>query len=609
MAAPGASAVLDRSKWVALYSQLYPQRQSDALAAWVLMEQHTRIYGENPLKGTAVEQLATMPTPMRIDPAEILYAIRLWMQRKQFSHAESVLREELLRKFPELVVFDAADARREPTAAAAAAGAVAVPVAGGTPAYASFYPPDWLVNFLKAGVSDMETLFSLPPASVDPALVDEVEDLLDSSVVGALDIAEPVDVFSMDPYEELRAIANDDQRPIADDQRSVSLDQLIFQLTFSTNPSFSRTFWLTYPSFVSPQQLFRKLRQCLLRSPERQGRIRVLNTIKHWINQCRRDIDAALEDDVRVFIQTEVAPDEPTTANSLMHALQAAGRAAAAREAAGLLLPLPVPEPKAPLSLVWIPAELFPVEDIEPEEFARQITVADHEMFRAVGTRELLGCNWSNPGQGRRSANILRLVRWSSQLTQFVAAQIVGAEELRVRARRYGWWTRVAECVRQLANFNSLMSILAALQIPAVARLKFTKEEVAKKLHESVEQLTLLMDSDASFKRYRGELKRIPPPCMPYVGLFLKDLQFIEQNNVDFLDGDRRAEINWKKRQFVGEVLQLLVELQQTPYALHPVTQIQTILEWAGSQSYDVDALYAQSLQREPRNCRKEQLV
>ena len=65
-----------------------------------------------------------------------------------------------------------------------------------------------------------------------------------------------------------------------------------------------------------------------------------------------------------------------------------------------------------------------------------------------------------------------------------------------------------------------------------------------------------------SFKGYRAAFLDATPPLVPYMGVHLQDLTFIEQGNPDRIDDL----INWEKRVLVSGVLDKLQRYQTVPF-------------------------------------------
>lgn len=62
------------------------------------------------------------------------------------------------------------------------------------------------------------------------------------------------------------------------------------------------------------------------------------------------------------------------------------------------------------------------------------------------------------------------------------------------------------------------MEVLAALNSPAVTRLKKTWELVGEDPMARLDAIQKLMSHNGSYKEYRLVLRDVDPPCLPYLG-------------------------------------------------------------------------------------------
>jgi len=83
------------------------------------------------------------------------------------------------------------------------------------------------------------------------------------------------------------------------------------------------------------------------------------------------------------------------------------------------------------------------------------------------------------------------------------------------------------------------------------------------------------MSGDKSYKMYRQHIKIVSPPCIPFLGVYLKDLTFIEDGNLNLVNGL----INFSKRKQLSDVIQSLLQFQGHVYNLQKVPQIVTFLQ------------------------------
>ena len=98
-----------------------------------------------------------------------------------------------------------------------------------------------------------------------------------------------------------------------------------------------------------------------------------------------------------------------------------------------------------------------------------------------------------------------------------------------------------------------------------------------------------------------------PPPRTPLTaarGVYLQDLTFIEDGNPDYIDGM----VNVEKRALVYRILEQIATFQVEAYNFVALPILRTYIETYLSQLDDKD-MYAFSLQHEPRNAKKSDLL
>merc|ERR1712137_419000 len=116
------------------------------------------------------------------------------------------------------------------------------------------------------------------------------------------------------------------------------------------------------------------------------------------------------------------------------------------------------------------------------------------------------------------------------------------------------------------------MSIIGGLQSCAVDRLKRTWEEVGIKYRRKVEQLFDLMVRE-NYKDYRTILKACSGPCVPFPGMWLSDLQFIDCGNK--WHSGSPSTVNLAKVAMVAKVFKDITRLQETSYGLQEQSELQ----------------------------------
>jgi len=123
----------------------------------------------------------------------------------------------------------------------------------------------------------------------------------------------------------------------------------------------------------------------------------------------------------------------------------------------------------------------------------------------------------------------------------------------------------------------------------------------------SLESLRQMMDHASNFARYREALHSVNPPCVPFLGVYLTDLTFIEDGNTDLLKGT--ALVNFDKRMKIAAVIQEIQQYQSAQYCLQAVPVIEKYLTDRFKNVHSIDQLYDLSLQREPRESSDETVL
>lgn len=97
---------------------------------------------------------------------------------------------------------------------------------------------------------------------------------------------------------------------------------------------------------------------------------------------------------------------------------------------------------------------------------------------------------------------------------------------------------------------------------------------------------------------YKKMLLNLTPPMVPYLGVYLRDITFIEVGNSSYLDADMKV-INYDKFRMLAAVLQDIRKYQQIPYPFDPLPELQTPLR-VSMLTLDEDQLFNLSRIVEP---------
>ncbi|KAI8379251.1 ras guanine nucleotide exchange factor domain-containing protein [Radiomyces spectabilis] len=390
-------------------------------------------------------------------------------------------------------------------------------------------------------------------------------------------------------------------------QRLTQHDQL--------DSKFITTFLLTYRSFCSTEELFDNLfRRYMLTPPAdlnfdelelwkekklKLVRLRVFNVIKSWLETYyNEEEDRMILPRLLEFADTVVRESMQFGSEQLIKLIKKRIDAEDGSQIRKMTLNVrtsDVPSPILPKNM-----KRLRFLEIDPLELARQLTIMDSKLYSRIRPVECLDKNWGKSESDNIAINVKASIEYSNQVTAWVTDSILSKEEVRKRANVCKHWIYVAEKCRTLNNFNTCMAILSAFDNSSIGRLRRTWEMMSTRTMQLLTGIRRLMGANKNFTEYREIIHKVNPPCIPFLGIYLQDLTFIEDGNSSYLKKSNNL-INFSKRMKTADVIRELQQHQSTPYLLQAVPDIQEFIKTHLQSSRDDETLYNLSLAVEPR--------
>ncbi|KAI9029736.1 ras guanine nucleotide exchange factor domain-containing protein [Phycomyces nitens] len=242
------------------------------------------------------------------------------------------------------------------------------------------------------------------------------------------------------------------------------------------------------------------------------------------------------------------------------------------------------------------------VNDFDPLELARQLTLLENSLFCQIRPNEMIGQEFKKKGGVSTAANVKAMIQKSTQVTSWISDSILREADPKKRSNVIKFWIKVGDFCLQLSNYNTLMAIRSALASTSISRLKKTWECVSGKYKAMYEQIYRATDSQRNFAEYRQRLTASIAPCLPFLGVYLTDMTFIDDGNSNHRTSPNGTQlINFDKYIKTTRVLSAIDQFQ-IPYRLALVNEIQRYLKHClESVQVDDQAYYSRSLQIEPR--------
>eukprot|EP01103_Thecamoeba_quadrilineata_P010656 TRINITY_DN2359_c0_g1_i1.p1 TRINITY_DN2359_c0_g1~~TRINITY_DN2359_c0_g1_i1.p1 ORF type:complete len:544 (-),score=96.76 TRINITY_DN2359_c0_g1_i1:185-1816(-) len=381
-----------------------------------------------------------------------------------------------------------------------------------------------------------------------------------------------------------------------------SLNKLVTWLTSenSTGDSkFRNVFLLCYPTFTTAPMVLRKLIEryscdpSTLKTEEDKKNLvaiqtRVVRLIKQWIDSRHGDWTDQLTETVKLFINNKLLPNQH---HELVKLLSTSISRMDVKQSEGTLLKVSTfPEVKVPKN-IFSPS--LSLDEIHEEEIARQLTLIDYSIYTAIQPIELL----QNSITKDYSPKVTEMIQRFNEISFWVATSIIDIASAKNRATIVTKFINIADHLRAMNSFNTLIGIISGLTCHPIRRLKFTFRELSPASRNTLNELILYVDLENDFLRYKQTLHELNGTCVPYIGIHLRDLVII---NETFPNMEKKL-INFKKRRYQYAVVSSVLRFQKKPYAFHSIQQIQRFLVDLSDCVVDEIELYKVSTMVEPR--------
>ncbi|KAF9485897.1 ras GEF [Pholiota conissans] len=384
--------------------------------------------------------------------------------------------------------------------------------------------------------------------------------------------------------------------------------------------TFPKAFLMTYKSFTTLNEFFDLLvARFRIQPPENLTpaeradwgqqkqqiiQMRVLNTMKSMVVEdgILEKEDMYILDRMKEFLSSDDVSRFAAAKNLMLQIERSRTQGKDVKTLINMSLG-PPPPPITPKS-----SKKLKLLDIDALELARQFTIMESQLYQKIKPMECL--QRAREQKTENIDNITTVIQTSNRIACWVADCVLSKEDSRKRAHIVKHLINVADRCRGLNNFSTMIAITSGLNTPPIRRLKRTWEQVNQRFMAMFGACEMTIDSNKNFTKYRSLMASVTPPCVPFIGVFLSTLTFIQDGNPDNLPGGL---VNFRKRQMASEVINDIKRWQALPFNFQPLPSVLAYINDSLNQFVDTRAssehFWALSLEREPREREDEKMA
>ncbi|XP_044058712.1 RAS guanyl-releasing protein 4 isoform X1 [Siniperca chuatsi] len=236
-------------------------------------------------------------------------------------------------------------------------------------------------------------------------------------------------------------------------------------------------------------------------------------------------------------------------------------------------------------------------DHMEPDEMAEHLSYLEFKNFCNVSFLDYR--SYVVRGSVRDNPALERSVMMCNGVSQWVQLMILSRHTAQQRAQVFTKFIHVAQKLRALQNFNTLMAVTGGLCHSSISRLKDTSNLLPPDITKALSEMTELLSSRSNYSNYRRVYNECSGFKVPILGVHLKDLISLNEALPDYIDEDK---INLSKLQHLYSNINDLLAIHNCKPPFEANKDLLHLLTLSLDLYYTEDEIYELSYTKEPKN-------
>ncbi|KAJ8280290.1 hypothetical protein GJAV_G00052810 [Gymnothorax javanicus] len=314
----------------------------------------------------------------------------------------------------------------------------------------------------------------------------------------------------------------------------------------------------------------------------RQLQTQIGHLIRHWVNKfpAAFQTDPLLQQEMR-DLWSMVGPEGEESHCQLIKT----------SDHDSVPTPQQVPSPtvkKRKLSLLF--------DYMEPDHMAQNLTYLEFKTFCQVSYEDYY--SYVVCSSVRENPALERSVMLCNGISQWVQLMILRGHTALQRAQVFTKFIHVAQELRSLQNFNTLMAVIGGLCHTCISRLKDTANLLPHDVIKTLSELTELLSSHCNYSAYRRLYRECSGFKLPILGVHLKDLISLNEALPDYIEDEK---INLGKLQLLYSKITDLLAVRDCGPPFEASEDLLPLLTLSLDLYCTEDEIYDLSYAKEPR--------
>ncbi|XP_041664353.1 RAS guanyl-releasing protein 4 isoform X3 [Cheilinus undulatus] len=236
-------------------------------------------------------------------------------------------------------------------------------------------------------------------------------------------------------------------------------------------------------------------------------------------------------------------------------------------------------------------------DHMEADEMAEHLSYLEFKNFCSVSFLDYR--SYVVRGSVRDNPALERSVMMCNGVSQWVQLMILSRHTAQQRAQVFTKFIHVAQKLRALQNFNTLMAVTGGLCHSSISRLKDTSNLLPPDVTKALSEMTELLSSRSNYSNYRRVYNECSGFKVPILGVHLKDLISLNEALPDYIDEDK---INLSKLQHLYSNINDLLAIHSITPPFEANKDLLHLLTLSLDLYYTEDEIYELSYTKEPKN-------